>query len=293
MRASAVVTGGGTGIGRAVAARLAGAEYDVVITGRRAAVLAGTADELNEQETSRTVGWVAFDAADPATVNAALVQLPHRLDVLVNNAGGNAVRGQPQPGAGDLAAVRAQWLANLDSNLLSAVLVTHAVEPRLVDGARVVSIGSIAASRGSGSYGAAKAALTAWNVDLARRLGPRQIVANIVSPGLVVDTEFFGDVLPTAPRPAGRRHLHPPPGSTRGHRRRSGVPRISRCPPHHRPGPARQRRSLAWFIASASASACAGWERATGPSRRTADAWDGLGSDGRGGAGRCRGGRRR
>lgn len=195
MRASAVVTGGGTGIGRAVAAKLAGAGYDVVITGRRAGVLAATADELNEPETSGTVRWVAFDAADPATVNAALVQLPHQLDVLVNNAGGNAVRGQPQPGAGDLAAVRAQWLANLDSNLLSAVLVTHAVEPRLVDGARVISIGSIAASRGSGSYGAAKAALTAWNVDLARRLGPRQIVANIVSPGLVVDTEFFGDAV--------------------------------------------------------------------------------------------------
>jgi 3-oxoacyl-[acyl-carrier protein] reductase len=48
---------------------------------------------------------------------------------------------------------------------------------------------------GAGSYGAAKAALASWNVDLARELGPRGITTNVVSPGYVGDTEFFRDTL--------------------------------------------------------------------------------------------------
>ncbi|MEV0331921.1 SDR family oxidoreductase [Nocardia sp. NPDC050717] len=62
-------------------------------------------------------------------------------------------------------------------------------------------IGSIAADKGAGSYGAAKAAVASWNVDLARQVGARGITANIVSPGYIADTEFFRDKL-TAERRA-------------------------------------------------------------------------------------------
>lgn len=75
--------------------------------------------------------------------------------------------------------------------MLSAVLVTTAVTPRLATGGRVITIGSIAARTGTGSYGAAKAAIEAWTADLAGRLGPHGITANVVSPGLIEDTEFF------------------------------------------------------------------------------------------------------
>lgn len=54
-----------------------------------------------------------------------------------------------------------------------------------------MTIGSIAARTGAGSYGAAKAALEAWTVDLASELGARGITANVVSPGLTEGTEFF------------------------------------------------------------------------------------------------------
>lgn len=176
-----VVTGGGTGIGYAVARAFAEAGDSVTITGRREGVLAEAGATLGARH-------VAFDAADPAAVEAALDHLPGRVDVLVNNAGGLP------GGSGDsLAAKAAQWRATLAANLLSAVLVTTALTARLADGARIVSIGSIAARRGAGSYGAAKAALEAWTASVARELGPRGITANVVAPGLTLGTEFFGD----------------------------------------------------------------------------------------------------
>jgi 3-oxoacyl-[acyl-carrier protein] reductase len=179
-----VVTGGGTGIGAAAASLFAAAGHDVTITGRRADVLAATAARLG-------VGHAAFDAADPASVQAALDLLPSTVDVLVNNAGGNTDRRRPAVDAGDLAAIADAWRANFAANVLTTVLVTEALKPRLSDGARIVTVGSIAAKQGSGSYGAAKAAIEAWNVETARSLGARGITANLVAPGVTIDTEFF------------------------------------------------------------------------------------------------------
>ncbi|MEU7163410.1 SDR family oxidoreductase [Streptomyces morookaense] len=186
MERIAVVTGGGTGIGREVAQLLAAEGAEVVITGRRAEVLEKTAAELGGN-----VRGVAFDASDPAGVQAALGELPERVDVLVNNAGGAAALVREAPAPGDLTAVRDAWLADVHLNLMTAVLVTEALEPRLADGARVVSVGSLGGRKGEGSYGAMKAAVESWNVGLAFRLGPRGITANVVSPGLIDDTEFF------------------------------------------------------------------------------------------------------
>ena len=181
---SVVITGGGTGIGAATAELFAKSGHDVTITGRREDVLAATAERLG-------VAHIAFDAADPAAVRAALDQLPTSIDVLVNNAGGNTDRRRSPVAAGDLDGIADAWRANFEANVLTTVLVTEALRPRLADGARVVTVGSIAAKQGSGSYGAAKAALEAWNVETARTLGPRGITANIVSPGVTLETEFF------------------------------------------------------------------------------------------------------
>ncbi|OXM65249.1 SDR family NAD(P)-dependent oxidoreductase [Amycolatopsis vastitatis] len=179
-----VVTGGGTGIGYAVAAALAGAGERVTITGRREKVLTEAATLLGARA-------VVFDAADPAAVEAALAELPDRVDVLVNNAGGNTDFLGENGDAEDLAGFAAAFERNLRSNVVSAALVTHALRERFADGARIVTIGSIAAHTGAGSYGAAKAAVEGWNVSVAREFGPRGITANVVAPGLVGDTEFF------------------------------------------------------------------------------------------------------
>jgi 3-oxoacyl-[acyl-carrier protein] reductase len=180
-----VVTGGGTGIGRAVAAAFAATGDQVAITGRRPDVLAKTAADLGS-----SVRPVSFDAASPAQVEAALSELPARVDVLVHCAGGNTDIGAPDPGT--LAGLAAAWHANLDANVLSAVLVTAALRPRLNRGGAVISLSSIAAHRpGAAAYGAAKAAVEAWNLTLAHDLGADGITANVIAPGFIDDTEFF------------------------------------------------------------------------------------------------------
>ncbi|MFI6320588.1 SDR family NAD(P)-dependent oxidoreductase [Nonomuraea sp. NPDC050556] len=177
-----VVTGGGTGIGYAIAAAFVSLGDRVTITGRREHVLKDAAARLGAE-------YLPFNAASPLAVKEAAARLPQRVDVLVNNAGGNTNLDRAKSDE-DLMDVAEAWWANLNANLMSAVLVTTALTPRLTQ--RVVTIGSIAArGTGSGSYGAAKAAIEAWTADLAAELGPRGITANVVSPGLIVETEFF------------------------------------------------------------------------------------------------------
>jgi 3-oxoacyl-[acyl-carrier protein] reductase len=180
-----VVTGGGTGIGRAIAAAFARDGDQVVITGRRPEPLAATAAELGE-----AVRAVAFDASDPVQVERALAELPTSVDVLVNNAGGNTDIGAPEPSG--LAEVAAAWRANVEANVMSAVLMTTALRGRLAPRGAVISFSSIAAHRGgAGSYSAAKAAVEAWNLTLAADVGADGITANVIAPGFIDGTEFF------------------------------------------------------------------------------------------------------
>jgi NAD(P)-dependent dehydrogenase (short-subunit alcohol dehydrogenase family) len=180
-----VVTGGGTGIGKAAAERFRADGDQVVITGRRADVLEKAAAELGAQA-------FVCDGTDPEQVRRLVDQLPAEVHALVNNAGGNTDFGAPD-GDGDLAVLKSNWLANYDANVLTAVLMTTALAPRLADGGAVVHVGSIAGTRGSGSYGAAKSALATWNQDVAAELGPRGITSNVVAPGFTAGTEFFRD----------------------------------------------------------------------------------------------------
>lgn len=185
---SVVVTGGGTGIGRAIAAAFVAGGEDVVITGRRAHVLQRAAESTGARA-------VVCDVTDPGQVTQLAGAVP-AVDVLVNCAGGNTDFDQPErPDPQNLHELAAAWRANLESNLLSAVLVTTALRPRLRRGAALVHIGSIAADKGAGAYGAAKAGLASWNVHLAAEVGPEGITSNVLAPGYVADTEFFRDRL--------------------------------------------------------------------------------------------------
>jgi 3-oxoacyl-[acyl-carrier protein] reductase len=193
MGRSVVVSGGGTGMGLAIARSFAAAGDRVAIIGRRPGVLGAAADRLRD-ESGAAVTCVAADLARPDEVERAADhlgrELGDRVDVLVNNAGG--VRGAEGEG---LAAIAEAWRANFDANVMTAVLLTESLLPRLASpGGRVVTISSIAALRGGGGpYSGAKAALLGWSYSLAADLGPRGITVNVVAPGYVEDTEFFGD----------------------------------------------------------------------------------------------------
>lgn len=196
-----VVTGGGTGIGRSIAARFAEAGDEVVIVGRRREVLRSAARELTAAH-GRRITPVVCDLADPDDVESALGSLPNRVDVLVNNAGSREVLAAAGPHG-----VLARWRGDFERNVLTAVLLTESVRDRLTpDGGRVVTVTSLAALRGGGSYGASKAALHAWNHSLAAQLGSQGVTCNIVAPGTVAGTEFFGSRLNEAEltRRAGR-----------------------------------------------------------------------------------------
>ncbi|WP_406315365.1 SDR family oxidoreductase [Streptosporangium sp. NBC_01639] len=186
MPRSVVISGGGTGIGRAVAAWFARHGDQVTIVGRRAEVLRSAAEDI---EGKYPVVTVAVDLADPVALERAVNRLPQQVDVLVNNAGSRGTRTRNS----GLSAVAERWRRDFDNNVLPVVLLTEAVLPRLTrPGGRVVTISSIAALRGNGAYGAVKAALLSWNHTLAQELGPGGITANVVVPGYVAGTEFFG-----------------------------------------------------------------------------------------------------
>jgi 3-oxoacyl-[acyl-carrier protein] reductase len=189
MTRRAVVSGGGTGIGKAVAARLAAQGCAVVILGRRGDVLAKAVAELNADLPRPRVSAETADLTEPAEVGelAGRLAAGGPVDVLVNNAGGSF-----GTSGGDLAAVAAAWEADVRGNVLPAVLLTTALLPSLPrPGGRIVVTSSIAALRGPGSYGGAKAALHAWALGLAASVAGDGVTVNVVAPGFVPDTEFW------------------------------------------------------------------------------------------------------
>ena len=189
MARRAVVTGGGTGIGKAVARRLADDGASVTIVGRRADVLARASLEINDAVGNDVVAPLVADLTDPGQVadTAVEIRTGGPVDVLVLNAGGS-VGGDPST----LAELADAWRRDFDANVLTAVLLTEALRDDLRrPGGRVIGISSIAALRGAGSYGAAKGAMHSWVLSLATQLGPDGITVNAVAPGFIPATGFW------------------------------------------------------------------------------------------------------
>jgi 3-oxoacyl-[acyl-carrier protein] reductase len=187
-----VVSGGGSGIGRASALRLAADGHEVVVVGRRAEALERTRSEGPEG----AVTTVAADLSTPEgaeAVAARIGELGRPLDAIVAAAGGRGPYGGPGDSPAEVARV---WQVAFELNVLTAVLLVEALAPALRrPGGAVVLFGSLGVWRpsGIGSYAGAKGALHGYAAALAKRLGPDGITANLIAPGYVPDTEFFGD----------------------------------------------------------------------------------------------------
>ena len=186
-----VVTGGTSGIGRAVAARFAADGAQVFLTGRTAETVKRVAEELDADSPGNVVG-VVCDSTRPDHVAALADRVGEQVDVLVNASGGLVAASEEEEEQPDpLEELKATWNAYVAQNVLGAVLTTAAVREQLGEGSAIISLGSIGAERRGGAYGAAKAALAAWSAGLSAELGPVGVTANVVSPGYVAGTDFF------------------------------------------------------------------------------------------------------
>ncbi|MGZ3678280.1 MAG: SDR family NAD(P)-dependent oxidoreductase [Ktedonobacterales bacterium] len=190
-----VVTGGGTGMGRAIAGVFATEGEQVVLVGRREGVLAQAAEQLQADSLGGRVVWHRCDVSKPDEVAAFRDWLTNEIgstvDVIVNNAGGVS---RVSDDASLQEAAAYAW-EELGGNLVGTYLMVHALRPYLRrPGGRIVNISSIAAMRGGGGmYSAAKAGVIGLTYSLAGDLGPEGITVNAIAPGFVLDTEFFGD----------------------------------------------------------------------------------------------------
>jgi 3-oxoacyl-[acyl-carrier protein] reductase len=187
---TALITGGGRGIGRATAIRLARDGAQIAINFKGNAEAAEEAKHLVEKGGGKATliqGDVSVDDQAEAVVKAALAFGGGRLDVLVNNAGITRDNLLVRMSAED-------WDAVVDLNLRGAFLVTKAaMRPMMKQrSGRIVNVSSVAGvagNAGQANYASAKAGLIGFTKTVAREMAVRNITCNAVAPGFV-DTDL-------------------------------------------------------------------------------------------------------
>ena len=188
---TALVTGGGTGIGRAIAIDLAAAGANVVVCGRRMEPLEETVQAVNHS--SGVASAVICDLTDPEAIEScafALLSEHGTIDILINNAGFSSVVRSVRYIEAD------EWRGVMDVNTMGPAMMTRALLQPMVDQGRgdIVMIASMAGVNPSvmaGSvYSAAKTAARVYMNILAQEMRPHGIRAITVSPG-EVDTPIL------------------------------------------------------------------------------------------------------
>lgn len=197
MRKIVLITGATSGIGEACARKFAQGGYDVIITGRRAQLLANLKKEL-EAEGVRVLA-LAFDVRNRNAATAAINSLPlewQQIDVLINNAG-LALGLEPEyEGSFE------DWETMIDTNIKGLLTMTRLIVPRMVkrDSGHVINIGSVAgdaAYAGGNVYCGTKAAVKTITDGLRIDLAHTSVRVTNVKPGLVEthfsNVRFHGD----------------------------------------------------------------------------------------------------
>jgi dehydrogenase/reductase SDR family protein 4 len=186
----ALVTGGGRGIGRAIAARLAGAGALVAIASRKLEVLKQTAEEL--ARLPGRVHPIACHVGRTDDLKRALRETETALgpvDILVNNSATNVQNGPA------LEATDEQLDKMVEVNLKAAFRLVNLVAPGMIARGQggsiinLVSVSGLTPQAGSILYSMTKAALIMLTKSWARELGPHRIRVNAIAPGLI-QTEF-------------------------------------------------------------------------------------------------------
>lgn len=176
-----LITGGGTGIGKATAAAFIANGAKVIITGRRQAVLEQTAQKLGPQADFIT-GDVSKNG-EPARIVEETIRRLGRLDVLVNNAGSGNMAPLSATRDED---IEAMYRTNVFAPLaMIREATTHLASSKgaIVNISSTMSHGVMA---GAAAYGSSKAAVDHATRQIAAELGPMGIRANAVAPGFTI-----------------------------------------------------------------------------------------------------------
>lgn len=186
---AAIVGGSSSGMGRAIAARLASEGCFVTLFARRADVLAKAVEQINSDCGATRALAAAGDSMDPAAL-ADAVEVTRaqfgRLDIVVNNTGG--------PPAGDFAAFADDaWQHAFELTLMSAIRLTRLALPALREGGRgrIVNITSSTVKEVADGLllaNAIRPAVIGWGKHLSREEGPHGVTVNSIAPGYV-DTD--------------------------------------------------------------------------------------------------------
>jgi NAD(P)-dependent dehydrogenase (short-subunit alcohol dehydrogenase family) len=193
----AVITGGGSGIGLALAKAFVSEAYSVVIVGRNQKRLSLAAKDLTKSGAEVTA--LACDVRDPKAVEKLFSAIRQRfsvIDVLVNNAGITHALDPVEKLHVDT------WKEVIEINLTGTFLVTHAALPLIRNGGTIVNNLSVAAERifqGMSAYCASKAGALGFTNVLREELRSRGIRVVALLPG-ATDTEIFEQFWPDAPR---------------------------------------------------------------------------------------------
>jgi NAD(P)-dependent dehydrogenase (short-subunit alcohol dehydrogenase family) len=181
---TAIVTGGGRGIGAAIAVALARRGVRVAVTARTLRELERTVNAV--EAVGGTAIAIPADLAAPDSVEKVLVETRQRLgaaDILVNNAGMTELA--PLARTDD-----SLWDRHLGLNLTTAFWFCRALGPQMVARrwGRIVNVASAAAERSvlnAAAYSASKAGLVGLTRALAAELGPQGVTVNVICPGWV------------------------------------------------------------------------------------------------------------
>ncbi len=198
MRTS-VVTGGGRGIGRAIAKALGGRGTTVVVTGRTRRDLLSATKEIGVLG-GKTLA-ITMDVSDPKSVSRGMAQVRKavgRIDVLVNNAG---VGGGERVAGSNVA----RWRKTIDTNLVGMYLVSREVIPLMRTGGRIVNLSSVLGRfgvPGYTAYCASKHGVLGFTRALALELADQKITVNAICPGWV-DTEMAAEGMQQGARDNG------------------------------------------------------------------------------------------